>query len=639
MEPSWSKIKWWPYTLNTVAGLGVVICICAMLVVHYRMHTKAEIVASERLIAASDRLATILGYHYDKCRSEIMALAGNLTALNLLSRAGMDRHPKNNLSPVWKDAIENVQRLLRDSRQGHLPNYLRIRLINEKGVSIYDSRAPDPSLLTPAIGEGVPTLTSEVNLHAEGSNVLITAAIEPEAPSTGYVAAWLNAEAVFLQLSKHPKEPGHSYSLMDNTGRILFQKSLPVQIRPSDMKNLSGLAHDTLSTLNATPAGSHGEPVAYPAMARPIARTPFRLLSILTASGSIDGHHFWHYAMIAAALSLILLFFYSMHRHINRRNSDLMSRYSESQQQYKIMVQNNEELANEILLRKRAEAELKIINENLEDIVKHRTRKLESTLDDLQTTQSQLIQSGKLASIGELSAGIAHELNQPLMVIRGNSQLMARRQERSPLGPRQLRTFFDTIERNTKRMILIINHLRSFSRQSSKDFQLVDINKVIKDAFLMIGEQMRLRSIETITNLSAGLPYIKGDPYQLEQVFLNLLTNARDAIESHQAVGERRRARKEITITTRMKNGSGDVVEILFKDTGCGIAPQDMDKIFDPFFTTKEVGKGTGLGLSISYGILKQHGGHLEFIDTTPGNTTLSVELPAQYDRRQDGQR
>ena len=150
----------------------------------------------------------------------------------------------------------------------------------------------------------------------------------------------------------------------------------------------------------------------------------------------------------------------------------------------------------------------------------------------LQNTQAQLIQSAKLASIGELAAGVAHELNQPLMVIRSTAQFVRRTLEKGKMDIDQLLKLFEPLERNTKRMMNIINHLRSFSRQSQTEFSPLDVNRVIEESFLMIGEQLRLHNIEVRQNLLSNLPHVRGDANQLEQVFLNLITNARDAIDA-----------------------------------------------------------------------------------------------------------
>ena len=629
MEDNKPKIKRWSRTLTIISGFVVVLCVCAMLVEHHRMHTTAKTTISDRMVGDAKRLASILGYHYAQCRREVVTLAGNLTTAAAFTGTGHGQTVPPG-SKKTDDIKKRLHQLLNDNHHDSRPFYRRIAIIDAEGEFLYNSQAPIPPRAASTRKDAIRSLAGQGNFHTFDNSILITARIKPDDTATGYIAAWLNGEAIFRQLTAYPTIPGHCYSMIDNSGQIIFPGALSDEVRRIGPDQLKGLSNGTVKRLTAP--GKEGEelPAGYMAIALPVPQTPWKLLSIVPASEAIGGHHSWHYVMIVAVLSLTLLFFYFMQQRIDSKNKKLLNRYVNAQRQYRIMVQNNEDLANEILLRKRAESELKIVNDNLEDIVKHRTRKLKSALDDLQTTQSQLIQSGKLASIGELASGIAHELNQPLMVIRGNAQLMARMHKKSKLDPDQLLTFFDTIERNTKRMILIINHLRSFSRQSTNDFQSVDINQVINDAFLMIGEQMRLRNIETIKNLSEGLPYIKGDPYQLEQVFLNLLTNARDAIDSYHSEGNGYRSKKEIVITTRMKNGGSNMVEILFKDTGCGIASKDMDKIFDPFFTTKDVGKGTGLGLSISYGILQQHGGQLEFVDTSPGNTTLIVVLPAQ---------
>ncbi|MDJ0720712.1 MAG: PAS domain S-box protein [Desulfobacterales bacterium] len=254
---------------------------------------------------------------------------------------------------------------------------------------------------------------------------------------------------------------------------------------------------------------------------------------------------------------------------------------------------------------------------------------LKNAYSELKRTQSQLVQSGKLASIGELAAGVAHELNQPLMIIRGHAQLTQRNIAKGQIGIEAISKQLEPIERNTKRMMRIIDHLRTFSRQSKAEYHALDINTVIDDSFLMIGEQLRLRNITVEKHLEDGLPQIEGETNQLEQVFLNLITNARDAIteKASEERGEDAPA-DVIAITTRRLESDQRYVEILFRDTGGGIKENDQGNIFDPFYTTKEVGKGTGLGLSISYGIITDHGGKIEIAETDSEGTTFRVVLP-----------
>jgi two-component system cell cycle sensor histidine kinase/response regulator CckA len=250
---------------------------------------------------------------------------------------------------------------------------------------------------------------------------------------------------------------------------------------------------------------------------------------------------------------------------------------------------------------------------------------LNEAYEELKQTQAQLVQSAKLSSIGELSAGVAHELNQPLMVIRGHAQMLLRQ-----LTPEM--DFYEEmelIEKNTKRLMRIINHLRVFSRQSDTNFMALDVNNVIENAFLMIAEQLRLKEIGIDQKLNPALPEVRGDENQLEQVLLNLITNARDAIEQrNESDGDTSTASKKLAVETRYAESNGEYVEILVSDTGCGIPKEDAHKIFDPFFTSKAVGSGTGLGLSISYGIIQDHKGNIEVSETGPEGTTICVKLP-----------
>ncbi len=274
--------------------------------------------------------------------------------------------------------------------------------------------------------------------------------------------------------------------------------------------------------------------------------------------------------------------------------------------------------------------EIKMVKTALDDLLiraRAHAVELNEAYAELQSAQAQLIQTGRLASIGELAAGVAHELNQPLMVIRSTAQILARYLDR--LSPAQLVEHITAVERNTGRMMHIINHLRTFSRQTPAQFEKVDVNKVIRDAFLMIGEQLRLRNITADTRLDAALPPCHGNPNQLEQVVLNLIANARDAIaDAAETRAKGRNAyRGVLDIVTRSSPENAATIEILFTDNGAGIPEEHLPKIFDPFFTTKEVGKGTGLGLSISYGIIHEHKGVIAIEETSEAGTTIKITL------------
>ena len=260
-------------------------------------------------------------------------------------------------------------------------------------------------------------------------------------------------------------------------------------------------------------------------------------------------------------------------------------------------------------------------------------KSLYQAYQELKNLQAQLVQSGKLASLGELASGIAHELNQPLTVIRGNAQILRRQFDTHELEDSSQKELIFAVEKNTKRMMNIINHLRTFSRQSIEVFTSVALNQVIEGCFLMIGEQLRNRDIQVKTLLDSNLPTIQGDANQIEQVLLNLITNAKDAI-TNRMVNEKKQneghyqKKGVITIQTRICPNNDRWVEALVIDNGSGIDAGIKDKIFDPFFTTKDTGKGTGIGLSISYGIIKTHGGEIQLKNTNSEGTTMQVRLP-----------
>jgi len=280
---------------------------------------------------------------------------------------------------------------------------------------------------------------------------------------------------------------------------------------------------------------------------------------------------------------------------------------------------------------KRRQASLESANQQLsQEIVKRKMMEqaARDALLELKETQSQLIQSAKLASIGELASGVAHELNQPLMVIRTNVQLLTRAFKKIlELSEDRLQSLA-LIEANTKRMMNIINHLRTFSRQAKEEFAHVDVNKTIEDCILMVGEQLRLRNIHLKLVLMEHLPKVMGNANQLEQVFLNLVTNARDAVEEKMRNDPDSDFQGTIEVITRGRGTPGRFIEMLITDKGGGISDEHVDRIFDPFFTTKDVGMGTGLGLSISYGIIKDHGGEIEMAETGPAGTTFRIRLP-----------
>ena len=273
--------------------------------------------------------------------------------------------------------------------------------------------------------------------------------------------------------------------------------------------------------------------------------------------------------------------------------------------------------------------EQKLFNEELERRVEQRTK-------ELKETQVQLFQTSKLANLGEMATGLAHEMNQPLAGISLSATYLRKLMVMGKLSQEEIELGLNDIESSVKRMSRIINHVRTFARQETFEFIQVDVNQTIAEALGLLGEQLRLHKIEVVQDLSNDLPKIVGEPYQLEQVWINLITNARDALDEkgEQISGGRLQIadyKKNINISTTY-NPESKLVEISVGDNGIGMSEEVKPKVFEPFFTTKEVGKATGLGLSICYGIIKSHKGQIEVESKEGEGTAVKVTLPLEVD-------
>ena len=235
----------------------------------------------------------------------------------------------------------------------------------------------------------------------------------------------------------------------------------------------------------------------------------------------------------------------------------------------------------------------------------------------------QLIQASKLASIGELSAGVAHEINNPLAIILTERQIMLDLENQSGLGSADFKKQFaesmDQIDRQIKRCKRITHNLLRFARRTTSMVETVDLNEFIKEVIELMEREAKSSGIKISHEFDENLPTLFSDPSQLQQVFLNLITNAIDAHEE--------KPYGKIHIQTSV-NGAKEGVIVAVSDTGSGISPENIEKIFDPFFTTKPVGKGTGLGLSICYSIVKQLGGEITVTSKMGLGTEFTIFLP-----------
>lgn len=253
-----------------------------------------------------------------------------------------------------------------------------------------------------------------------------------------------------------------------------------------------------------------------------------------------------------------------------------------------------------------------------------------TTTDITETVEkeTQLIQASKMTTLGLMAAGMAHEINQPLNVIQICADYFLKMQKKNQvISDEDLRTMANDITANVERATGIIRHVRDFARQSEVKKSELNINHPIEDVFKVLGNQIKMHQIELGLDLSPDLPYIMADHNRLEQVFINLVTNAIDAMDEKAERPEHKGYEKRLDIQTRTEN---DNVIVTVADNGIGMSDDVKNKLFEPFFTTKKVGKGTGLGVSISYGIVKDYEGTIDINSRAGQGTTFKLIFPAE---------
>jgi len=263
--------------------------------------------------------------------------------------------------------------------------------------------------------------------------------------------------------------------------------------------------------------------------------------------------------------------------------------------------------------------------QQMSDELAHANARSMAALDRLKSTQAQLLQSEKLSAIGQLVAGVAHELNNPLTSVIGYAQLL----EDELDTPGEMRTAAELsqdlrrIAEESERAAKIVRNLLAFARRQAAERAPQDVADLFSRVMALRSYELRLNGIELVTDFQPSLPQVVVDGSQLQQALLNLVLNAEQAM--------RGRPTKRLEVGARFDENAG-AVELFVKDSGHGIDRANLSRIFDPFFTTRDVGEGTGLGLSICYGIVRDHGGQITVESVVNSGTAFSILLPARVD-------
>ena len=320
-------------------------------------------------------------------------------------------------------------------------------------------------------------------------------------------------------------------------------------------------------------------------------------------------------AFFAVVLLFIIAFFTT--NMITRPIKELVfatSKVADGDLTSRVRIKSQDEIGELAVSFNKMTAHLLEYEKKMKDWTKTLEIKVKERTEELESAQKQLLQSEKLASLGKMAAGVAHEINNPLTAVLTFSSLLMDDLEQDDPRREDLKTIVD----ETLRCRDIVRGLLDFSRESKSEKVPGNINAIIEDTLSLIENQAAFHDVKIEKSLDDSLPRIPMDASKIKQVFMNMFLNAAEAMSG----------RGTLTITTLSEDDRSVVIKI--KDTGCGISKKDLSKLFDPFFTTKKVGEGTGLGLAVTYGIIKSHQGTIKVRSTVGEGTEFTMKLPAK---------
>ena len=400
----------------------------------------------------------------------------------------------------------------------------------------------------------------------------------------------------------------------EDEAKVLLPSDSKTRVYQSEKQRLLGLINPI-----------YNAPSCYPCHSKAL-----NVLGVLDTMISLEGFEkerdqIYSQMMISGVVSVVALSFLLgllLTRFVNRPIDRLLAATKKAAQgnlDQAVSIRSHDELGelsgsfnNMISQLKRSRDDIEEWTQTLEHRVQERTR-------ELQQVQDQLIHAGKMAALGELAAGVAHEINNPLTGVLTFSSLILKKMEDTHPWKKDL----ETIVQQTSRCRNIVKGLLDFARQRKPDKKLWDVHTLLEKTLSLVEKQAPFQNIQIRKEFKPEIPQLLIDGDQIQQVFMNILLNAADAMAAN---GGR------LTIRTDLNDSTA---EIAFTDTGVGIAKEHLPRLFDPFFTTKQTGKGTGLGLAISYGIVQSHNGDIKVESEVGKGSTFRIKLPIASENHQ----
>lgn len=640
-----------------IFALGLFAYMGFLLVTNYLSQLDKQKKAVEQFRQDVEKHATAISYFFFERRNDLRNLSENRAISVFYENKALGMSMQYGLQASLLSIGGQFKRFIEEKRIGGDKIYHRLVLIDDQGEMLVDSNPADPKkregrdwkkFLTP-VNAGPVTITEG---HERLYEVIITIPYFFKGNYSGQIIAWINPQPIFEHLLGTVGSSSRALILACDKNHLHLPMKNRSDFPDAYSPSLVNIEFGTLYPFRS--AGRDGAQVDMIAIRMPARETTFSLVEVLPASALLGRTPPWEILLVMGGLSVLLLSGTIVLWRNNTKNLILQARFDEAFLRKKEIEEKNKQLEIEINRRERAEEQLRDYNRNLQKIIRERTKELEKSLDDLKSTQSRLLQSEKMASIGQLAAGVAHEINNPVGFVKSNLNTLndyrqdvmklldgyrslegALNQERQlPLaGPipqalENVQKIKDKIdlsfiladyqkvveesEEGLQRVAKIVSDLKNFSHLDKAELEHADLNKGIESTLNIVWNELKYKA-EVIKDLG-DIPLVKCYPQRMNQVFMNILVNAAQAI-----VGK-----GTIRISTRALN---DHVEIQISDTGKGIPPEVLPKIFDPFFTTKAVGKGTGLGLNVVYNIIQQHKGTIDVESDVGKGTTFIIRL------------
>lgn len=610
-KPKQDKIFQKPKLVILVAYLVIGTYLGLLMAINFQNQTALQKSTLKRIQLNLEKHAFSLDYFFSERKHglESIAASNDVSSYFINKSLGMSEAYGLKVSLfVIKQLL--LKTLEEKSIQGD-PIYLRLLLMDSKGQLLVDTATEDQEPFFFTLKKTLTSLDNDrfVFIGQDGNKIrmVLKAPCVVKGEQSGTLIALLNLDTLlnhFVDFSTHPNPD--RFDLVSRDGRI---------IRSDDAAQCPNFYELTSMSIHQLPEGQfsliafssktdHDKNILVASV--PINNVTLYLLSwverntitgLLTPLQSLLG---------TALLGLIIFFGIVKMVKFNTENLVLQTRYDESKRQQNILASKNQQLKQEIT----------------------RRQKVEKQLEEQRTLQ---MRSDRLRSLGEMAAGIAHELNQPLVGVRGKAELtLLSLAQKEHLVPQKIENNARTIIEQVDRMVHIIDHVRLFARDAGKvETSRVDLNNIVCSALNLVMAQFKSHNLHLEKILAPHELFVLVNPFSVEEVIFNLLTNARDAVESKRKKADRS-YRPDITIRT----GSGGLenqknIWIEINDNGIGIPESIASNIFDPFFTTKDPDKGTGLGLSICKSIVEGFGGTIDCDSRAGEGTAFTIHFPA----------